>query len=85
MPAGSTGRGSQSAPSRWRSDTRTRVRALVTAMRQAGPERDALLLLVKAAIATVIAWQFAVRVLHSPVPFYAPMAALLVVDRTQVR
>jgi hypothetical protein len=54
-------------------------------MHQAGPERDALLLLVKAAIATVLAWQFAVRVLKSPVPFYAPMAALLVVDRTMVR
>ena len=39
----------------------------------------------KAALATVIAWQFAVRVLHSPAPFYAPMAALLVVDRTMVR
>jgi hypothetical protein len=54
-------------------------------LHQAGPERDALLLLVKAAIATVLAWQFAVRVLKSPVPFYAPMAALLVVDRTMVR
>ena len=32
-----------------------------------------------------MAWQFAVRVLHSPNPFYAPMAALLVVDRTMVR
>ncbi len=39
----------------------------------------------KAALATVLAWQFAVRVLHSPAPFYAPMAALLVVDRTMVR
>ena len=71
--------------SHWRDDTRTRLRALHTALRQAGPERDALLLLVKAAIATVLAWQFAVRVLHSPVPFYAPMAALLVVDRTIIR
>ena len=43
------------------------------------------MLLVKAALATVLAWQFAVQVLHSPVPFYAPMAALLVVDRTMVR
>jgi len=39
----------------------------------------------KAALATVLAWQFAVHVLHSPAPFYAPMAALLVVDRTMVR
>ena len=71
--------------SRWRDDTRQRVRALRRAVMQAGPERDALLLLVKAAVATVVAWQFAVRVLDSPVPFYAPMAALLVVDRTMVR
>ncbi len=71
--------------SQWRDDTRLRVQALHQALRQAGPERDALLLLVKAAIATVLAWQFAVRVLDSPVPFYAPMAALLVVDRTMVR
>jgi hypothetical protein len=71
--------------SQWRDDTRTRLRALGAAVRRPGPERDALMLLVKAALATVIAWQFAVRVLHSPVPFYAPMAALLVVDRTMVR
>ena len=43
------------------------MQALHEALRQAGPERDALLLLVKAAIATVLAWQFAVRVLDSPV------------------
>jgi uncharacterized membrane protein YgaE (UPF0421/DUF939 family) len=46
---------------------------------------DDFLLLSKAALATVLAWQLAVRVLHSPTPFYAPMAALLVVDRTMVR
>jgi hypothetical protein len=55
------------------------------AVRERGPERDAALLMLKAALATVIAWQFAVRVMHSPSPFYAPMAALLVVDRTMVR
>jgi Aromatic acid exporter family member 1 len=55
------------------------------ALSLAGPERDIFLLLCKAALATVLAWQFAVRVLHSPTPFYAPMAALLVVDRTMVR
>ncbi|GGM82454.1 FUSC family protein [Terrabacter tumescens] len=71
--------------SQWQDDTRQRLRALRRALHQPGPERDALLLLVKAAIATVLAWQFAVRVLDSPVPFYAPMAALLVVDRTMVR
>ena len=71
--------------SQWRDDTRTRLRALRKALRQPGPERDALMLLVKAALATVLAWQFAMHVLHSPVPFYAPMAALLVVDRTMVR
>lgn len=55
------------------------------AVRVAGPQRDAALLMGKAALATVIAWQFAVLVLHSPSPFYAPMAALLVVDKTMVR
>ena len=68
--------------SQWRDDTRTRLRALRKALRQPGPERDALMLLVKAALATVLAWQFAMHVLHSPVPFYAPMAALLVVGPT---
>ena len=71
--------------STWRDDTTTRLRALGRALRQPGPERDALLLLVKAAVAAVVAWQFALHVLHSSVPFYAPMAALLVVDRTMVR
>ena len=61
------------------------ARSARVALIQAGPERDTFLLLCKAALATVLAWQFAVRVLHSPTPFYAPMAALLVVDRTIVR
>ncbi|GAB3870285.1 FUSC family protein [Terrabacter terrigena] len=69
----------------WRDDTTTRLHALGRALRQPGPERDALLLLFKAAVAAVVAWQFALHVLHSSVPFYAPMAALLVVDRTMVR
>ena len=50
-----------------------------------GVERAEALLLLKAAVATVLAWQLAVQVLDSPNPFYAPMAALLVVDRTMVR
>ena len=69
----------------WRADARVRARALGTALHRAGPERDALLLLLKAALAAVLAWQFALHVLDSPIPFYAPMAALLVVDRTMVR
>jgi hypothetical protein len=68
-----------------RASARSSVRAISEAVRHAGPERDAALLMGKAALATVLAWQFAVRVLHSPAPFYAPMAALLVVDRTMVR
>jgi len=59
--------------------------AVVAAARQPGPERDTALLVVKAATATVLAWQFAVHVMRSDQPFYAPMAALLVVDRTMVR
>ena len=55
------------------------------ALRQAGPERDAALLTVKTALAMVVAWQFAVRVMHSGTPFFAPLTALLVVDKTMVR
>lgn len=61
------------------------ARSARLALIHGGPERNAFLLLCKAALATVLAWEFAVRVLHSPTPFYAPMAALLVVDRTMVR
>lgn len=46
------------------------------------PERSTALMLVKAAVATVAAWQIAVHLLGSTVPYYAPLAALLVVDRT---
>lgn len=56
-----------------------------SALTRPGVERAEGLLLLKAAIATVLAWQLAVRLLDSPQPFYAPMAALLVVDRTMVR
>jgi len=58
------------------------VRAAVT---RPGAERLEAVLLLKAAVATVLAWQLAVRLFDSPAPFYAPMAALLVVDRTMVR
>jgi hypothetical protein len=61
------------------------VRSSWVAVSQAGAKRDTALLLGKAALATVLAWQFAVVVLHSPTPYYAPMAALLVVDRTMIR
>ncbi|WP_377642356.1 aromatic acid exporter family protein [Oryzobacter terrae] len=50
-----------------------------------GTEPGGGLLMLKAAVATVIAWQLAVHVLDSDTPFYAPMSALLVVDRTMVR
>ena len=68
-----------------RDSSRSAARAVREAVRHAGPERDAALLMGKAALATVLAWQFAVHVMDSPAPFYAPMAALLVVDRTMVR
>jgi uncharacterized membrane protein YgaE (UPF0421/DUF939 family) len=58
------------------------VRAALT---RPGVERTEGLLLLKAAVATVLAWQAAVHLLDSRAPFYAPMAALLVVDRTMVR
>lgn len=63
----------------------TWVRSTARAFAHAGPERNTALMLLKAAIATVIAWQVALRLLHSPQPFYAPLAALLVVDETMVR
>ena len=61
------------------------AQAVRAAFTRPGPERFEGLLLLKAAVATVLAWQLAVHVLDSPTPFYAPMAALLVVDRTMVR
>ncbi|MGA8978754.1 MAG: FUSC family protein [Pedococcus sp.] len=70
--------GARSAVSGWSADA-------IQAGRMAGPQRDAALLMGKAALATVLAWQFAVLVLDSSNPFYAPMAALLVVDKTIVR
>ena len=60
-------------------------RAVRAALTRPGPERFEAVLLLKAAVATVLAWQVAVHLLDSPAPFYAPMAALLVVDRTMVR
>lgn len=47
--------------------------------------RDDWLMVVKATLATVIAWVIADRVMGSATPFYAPLAALLVVDKTIVR
>ncbi len=73
-----TRRGVRATLSGWRDNLRAAVRA-------PGPERTAALLLVKAAVAAVIAWQLAVRLMDSPTPFYAPLAALLVVDETIVR
>ena len=61
------------------------ARAVRAAFTRPGPERFEAVLLLKAAVATVLAWQVAVHLLQSPAPFYAPMAALLVVDRTMVR
>lgn len=49
------------------------------------PPLDEILLVVKAAVATVVAWLVAERLMGSATPFYAPLAALLVVDRTIVR
>lgn len=54
-------------------------------LRGPGPERDDALMLVKSAAAAVLAWQLAVVVVDSSTSFYAPLAALLVVDRTIVR
>ena len=61
------------------------AQAVRAALTRPGAERFEAVLLLKAAVATVLAWQLAVRLLDSPAPFYAPMAALLVVDRTMVR
>src|SRR5680860_474861 len=61
------------------------ARSARLALTHAGPDRDTFFQLCKAALATVLAGQFALRVIHSATPFYAPMAAFLVVDRTMVR
>jgi hypothetical protein len=61
------------------------ARSTVAALTRSGSERTEALLVLKAAVATVVAWQLAVHLLQSPTPFYAPMAALLVVDKTIVR
>ena len=42
-------------------------------------------MVVKAAVAGTLAWVFADRVVGSPTPSYAPMAAMLVVERTIAR
>ncbi|WP_353950163.1 aromatic acid exporter family protein [Knoellia sp. S7-12] len=47
--------------------------------------RDDTLMIIKATMATVIAWVVADRVMGSATPYYAPLAALLVVDKTIVR
>lgn len=49
------------------------------------PSLGETLLVVKATIATVIAWFVADRLMGSATPYYAPLAALLVVDRTIIR
>ena len=72
-------------PSRVMATLRGWAQAVRAALTRPGVERAEGLLLLKAAIATVLAWQLAVHLLDSPEPFYAPMAALLVVDRTMVR
>lgn len=72
-------------PARTRAALQRWAQAAWAALTRPGVERAEGLLLLKAAIATVLAWQLAVRLLDSPQPFYAPMAALLVVDRTMVR
>lgn len=50
-----------------------------------GTEPGGGVLMLKAAVATVVAWQLAAHLLGSRYPFYAPLTALLVTDRTIVR
>ncbi|WP_016906290.1 FUSC family protein [Streptomyces xiaopingdaonensis] len=52
---------------------------------RAGPERETLLLLVKSAIAGIVAWALAQYVVGSPQPTYAPFTALLVVQSSAYR
>lgn len=56
------------------------------ALRTGDPEaRAGILIVVKAAVAGTLAWIFADRIIDSPTPSYAPMAAMLVVERTIAR
>lgn len=69
----------------WWSTVSSWFTSLRRAVVRPGPERETGLLTLKTVLATVLAWQFALRVLDSPTPYYAPLAALLVVDRTLIR
>jgi uncharacterized membrane protein YgaE (UPF0421/DUF939 family) len=87
-PGASEGSGATAPPgllARALASARSGLARAARAVRRPGADRDTALLLAKAALATVLAWQFAVHVIDSASPFYAPMAALLVVDRTLVR
>lgn len=71
---------------RLRHDVLTPVADGWRGVRSGDPEpRAGLLMVVKAAVAGTLAWVFADRVVGSPTPSYAPMAAMLVVERTIAR
>jgi hypothetical protein len=71
---------------RLRNDVVSPLTAGVRGLRSGDPEaRSGLLLIVKAAVAGTLAWVFADRIVGSPTPSYAPMAAMLVVERTIAR
>lgn len=60
-------------------------RVLTAAARHPGHERNELLQIAKSAVASVLAWLVAVRLLHSPSPYFAPLGALLAVNDTVYR
>jgi hypothetical protein len=70
-------------------DPRPRLDRLVQRLRRAreysGHERQVALLLAKSALAAVLAWFVAVRLVGSAQPSYAPFTALLVVQSTVYR
>ncbi|MGZ4609437.1 MAG: FUSC family protein [Actinomycetes bacterium] len=61
---------------------RARRRALGRAVAGPGRERDLLVQILKSALAAVLAWETARLLLHSPQPFFAPLAALVTVHVT---
>jgi uncharacterized membrane protein YccC len=61
---------------------RSRRRALARAFAAPGRERDIVVQILKSALAAVLAWEAARLLLHSPQPFFAPLAALVTVHVT---
>jgi uncharacterized membrane protein YgaE (UPF0421/DUF939 family) len=68
-----------------RADSRDGVRFARNAVASNGREREVLTQILKAAAAAVLAWAVADRLLQLPLPYVAPLAAMLMVSTTVYR